>query len=87
MLVLPLNKSDNKKEPPMITSDETCMERLQRVGHEPLTVFLKNGVKLNGTITELLRDGAILTRDGASQLIFAHAVATVMPQNAGVLES
>lgn len=51
-------------------------------GHAPVTVFLTNGVKLSGTMT--WADNACLTlaRDGITQLVMLHAVATVMPQDA-----
>jgi RNA chaperone Hfq len=51
-------------------------------GHAPVTVFLTNGVKLSGTMT--WADDACLTlaRDGITQLVMVHAIATVMPQDA-----
>lgn len=51
-------------------------------GHAPVTVFLTNGVKLSGSITYVDEDALTLARDGVTQLIFKHAVATVMPQDA-----
>lgn len=51
-------------------------------GHSPVTVFLTNGVKLSGSITWVDEDCVTLVRDGVTQLIFRHAVATVMPQDA-----
>lgn len=51
-------------------------------GHEPATVFLTNGVKLSGNISYADTDALALSRDGVTQLIFKHAVATVMPQDA-----
>jgi host factor-I protein len=51
-------------------------------GHSPVTVFLTNGVKLSGSITWVEDDCITLVRDGVTQLIFKHAVATVMPQDA-----
>lgn len=51
-------------------------------GHQPATVFLTNGVKLSGSITYVDADALTLTRDGVTQLIFKHAIATVMPQDA-----
>lgn len=46
-----------------------------------VTVFLTNGVKLSGCITYADNEALALTRDGVTQLIFKHAVATVMPQD------
>lgn len=51
-------------------------------GHAPVTVFLTNGVKLSGSITYVDEDAMTLARDGVTQLIFKHAIATVMPQDA-----
>jgi len=63
----------------MITSSDTCFERISEADTFPCTIFLTNGIKLNGHITEVLGDGVVLTRDGSSQLIFRHAMATIMP--------
>jgi host factor-I protein len=51
-------------------------------GHAPVTVFLTNGVKLSGSITFADEEAITLARDGVTQLIFKHAIATVMPQDA-----
>lgn len=51
-------------------------------GHAPVTVFLTNGVKLSGSITYVDTEALTLARDGVTQLIFKHAIATVMPQDA-----
>jgi len=47
----------------------------------PLTVFLVNGVKLQGVITWFDNFTVLLRRDGHSQLVFKHAISTVMPLN------
>ena len=44
-----------------------------------LTVFLVNGVKLNGVLTWFDNFSILLRRDGQSQLIYKHAVSTIMP--------
>lgn len=44
-----------------------------------LTVFLVNGVKLQGTITWFDSNTILLRRDGHSQLIYKHAISTLMP--------
>ena len=51
-------------------------------GHAPVTVFLTNGVKLSGSMTYADDEALALSRDGVTQLILKHAVATVMPQDA-----
>ena len=43
-----------------------------------VTVFLINGVKLQGVIT-WFDNFYILRRDGQSQLVYKHAVSTIMP--------
>jgi host factor-I protein len=45
----------------------------------PVTVFLANGVKLQGIITWFDNFSLLLRREGQSQLVYKHAVSTVMP--------
>lgn len=45
----------------------------------PLTIFLVNGVKLQGIITWFDNFCVLLRRDGMSQLVYKHAISTVMP--------
>lgn len=45
----------------------------------PLTVFLVNGVKLQGIITWFDNFCLLLRRDGHSQLVYKHAISTIMP--------
>ena len=45
----------------------------------PVTVFLINGVKLQGVITSFDNFCMMLRRDGHSQLVYKHAISTVMP--------
>ena len=47
----------------------------------PLTVFLVNGVKLQGVITWFDNFCVLLRRDGHPQLVYKHAISTVMPLN------
>ena len=44
-----------------------------------VTVFLVNGVKLQGIITWFDNFCILLRRDGQSQLVYKHAVSTIMP--------
>ncbi len=44
-----------------------------------VTVFLVNGVKLQGTITWFDNFSILLRRDGQVQLIYKHAISTIMP--------
>lgn len=45
----------------------------------PVTVFLVNGVKLQGIITWFDNFCVLLRRDGQEQLVYKHAISTVMP--------
>ena len=50
-----------------------------RKSKTPVTVFLINGVKLQGIITWFDNFSVLLRRDGHTQLIYKHAISTVMP--------
>lgn len=45
----------------------------------PVTVFLVNGVKLQGIVTWFDNFSLLLRRDGHTQLVYKHAISTVMP--------
>ena len=45
----------------------------------PVTLFLVNGVKLQGVITWFDNFSILLRREGTVQLVYKHAVSTVMP--------
>lgn len=45
----------------------------------PLTIFLMNGVKLQGIVTWFDNFCVLLRRDGHSQLVYKHAISTIMP--------
>jgi host factor-I protein len=45
----------------------------------PVTMFLVKGVKLQGIITWFDNFSVLLRRDGQSQLVYKHAISTVMP--------
>lgn len=45
----------------------------------PVTVFLVNGVKLQGVVTWFDNFCVLLRRDAHSQLVYKHAISTVMP--------
>ena len=44
-----------------------------------VTIFLINGVKLQGVITWFDNFCLLLRRDGQSQLVYKHAISTIMP--------
>ena len=45
----------------------------------PLTIFLVNGVKLTGVITSFDNFCVLLRREGSAQLVYKHAISTIMP--------
>jgi host factor-I protein len=45
----------------------------------PLTIFLVNGVKLNGVVSWFDNFCVLLKRDGIAQLVYKHAISTIMP--------
>ena len=45
----------------------------------PVTVFLVNGVKLQGIVTWFDNFCLLLRRDSMSQLVYKHAISTIMP--------
>jgi host factor-I protein len=47
----------------------------------PVTMFLVKGVKLQGIITWFDNFSVLLRRDGQAQLIYKHAISTIMPSH------
>jgi host factor-I protein len=47
----------------------------------PVTMFLVKGVKLQGIITWFDNFSVMLRRDGQAQLIYKHAISTIMPSH------
>lgn len=45
----------------------------------PVTIFLINGVKLQGIVTWFDNFSLLLRRDAHSQLVYKHAISTIMP--------
>ncbi|MFN4114544.1 MAG: RNA chaperone Hfq [Sphingomonadaceae bacterium] len=52
---------------------------LLRKNKIPVTMFLVKGVKLQGVVTWFDNFSILLRRDGQSQLVYKHAVSTIMP--------
>ena len=50
-----------------------------RKAKTPVTMFLVKGVKLQGIITWFDNFSVLLRRDGHSQLVYKHAISTIMP--------
>jgi host factor-I protein len=52
---------------------------LLRKSKAPVTMFLVKGVKLQGIVTWFDNFSILLRRDGQSQLVYKHAISTIMP--------
>ena len=50
-----------------------------RKSKNPVTLFLVNGVKLQGVITWFDNFSVLLRREGTVQLVYKHASSTIMP--------
>ncbi len=57
---------------------DTFLDHL-RQHNVPVTVFLANGIKLQGTVTAFDSYSLLLSRDRQSQLVYKHAISTIMP--------
>jgi len=57
---------------------DTFLNHLRK-NKTPTTVFLVNGVKLQGVITWFDNFSMLLRREAHSQLVYKHAISTVMP--------
>ena len=50
-----------------------------RKNKPPVTIFLVNGVKLQGIVTWFDNFSLLLKRDAHVQLVYKHAISTIMP--------
>ena len=50
-----------------------------RKNKNPVTLYLVNGVKLQGAITWFDNFSVLLRREGTVQLVYKHAISTIMP--------
>ena len=53
-----------------------------RKSKAPVTIFLVKGVKLQGIVTWFDPFSLLLRRDGNAQLVYKHAISTIMPMQA-----
>ena len=57
---------------------DTFLDHVRK--HEvPVTIFLASGIKLQGSVREFDSYSLLLVRDRQAQLIYKHAVSTIMP--------
>ena len=79
----PVCSGKNKKGKKMATEraqnlQDTFLNQVRK-SKIPLTIFLINGVKLQGVVTWFDNFCLLLRRDGHSQLVYKHAISTIMP--------
>ncbi len=67
-----------KKKPTLL--QEVFLTAVRRSG-EPVTMFLVNGVMLQGHIAAFDLFCMLLQREGMSQLVYKHAISTVQPEH------
>ncbi len=72
----PEKQAKSKGKPPGL---QDAFLNLLRKSKTPVTVFLVKGVKLQGIVTWFDNFSILLRRDGQSQLVYKHAVSTIMP--------
>ena len=65
-------------ENPALSLQDTFLSHVQEQS-VPLTIFLMNGVKLQGYVTQFDRFGIWLTRDRQTQLVYKQAISTISP--------
>lgn len=68
--------------PPAVAKGQNLQDQflnLLRKNKTPVTMFLVKGVKLQGIVTWFDNFSILLRRDGQSQLVYKHAVSTIMP--------
>ena len=68
----------DKKKPTLL--QEVFLSAVRRA-EEPVTMFLVNGVMLQGEVAAFDLFCMLLERDGLSQLVYKHAISTVQPEN------
>ena len=76
------NLPENKGKNPMAADKQNLQDAFLnhvRKAKVPVTIFLINGVKLQGVITWFDNFCVLLRRDGQSQLVYKHAISTIMP--------
>ncbi|MBS1239787.1 MAG: chaperone Hfq [Proteobacteria bacterium] len=62
-----------------VQSLQDAFLNLLRKNKTPVTMFLVKGVKLQGIVTWFDNFSILLRRDGQSQLVYKHAISTIMP--------
>ena len=63
---------------PQSSLQDTFLNSVRKTKN-PVTLFLVNGVKLQGVITWFDNFSVLLRREGTVQLVYKHAISTIMP--------
>ena len=71
--------AEQEKKKPMLLQ-EAFLGAVRR-SQEPVTMFLINGVMLQGEIVAFDLFCMLLQRDGLAQLVYKHAISTVQPEH------
>ena len=75
---------DESAQPPAGAKGQNLQDQflnLLRKSKTPVTMFLVKGVKLQGIVTWFDNFSILLRRDGQSQLVYKHAISTIMPSS------
>ena len=76
-------RAPSKKTPAKRSAKQPNLQdaflNLLRKEKTPVTMFLVKGVKLQGIITWFDNFSILLRRDGQTQLVYKHAISTIMP--------
>lgn len=70
---------ENPKKSKKVGNLQDSFLNVLRKDKAPVTMFLVKGVKLQGIITWFDNFSILLRRDGQTQLIYKHAISTIMP--------
>ncbi|UVI38886.1 RNA chaperone Hfq [Qipengyuania spongiae] len=75
----PETEDRSKRKAGKAPSLQDAFLNLLRKNKTPVTMFLVKGVKLQGIVTWFDNFSILLRRDGQSQLVYKHAISTIMP--------
>ena len=62
----------------IVNLQDTILKEVRRE-RVPVTVFLMNGFQLRGTVTGFDSFVVVLNTDGKQQMIYKHAISTLVP--------
>ncbi len=68
--------------PEKIINIQDAFLNYMRKNKIPVTIFLLNGVKLNGVISCFDQSSIVVKREGYTQLVYKHAISTFSPHGA-----